>query len=158
MQTVHESGRMDWFALPYEPAPRDAIEAAMAALVVPDRHLLVVNDKLLGAMYVDREARPISFVEATVRYWSSESPVFEGRMISQSFWPGGAFLSTVFLCINHAWMGGVPVAWETMLFPDPARPGSASYVERYMTELAARAGHMEAIAAYERGELRTIED
>lgn len=156
-QLIHDSGRLDWFAPPYEPTPRPVIEEAVTALLAGQKWQSMMplhhDDTMIGPLWLDREGRAIDFAEATVRYFASDNPAFEGRMIAQSVWPDGAYLSTVFLCVNHAFTGGPPVAWETMLFPDPARPGQDNYCERYTSELEARAGHVEAIAAYEKGEL-----
>ena len=40
----------------------------------------------------------------------------ESRVIAKTELPSGAVVSTVFIGIDHAFRGGDPVLWETMLF------------------------------------------
>lgn len=50
-------------------------------------------------------------------------------------------VSTVFLALNHAYFGGPPVLWETMIFGGP----HDGYQERYKSRTDAEAGHARAV-------------
>lgn len=52
------------------------------------------------------------------------------------------YVSTVFLGIDHAFGGGPPVLWETMIFGGPRDQDSW----RYTSRAAALIGHAEALA------------
>jgi hypothetical protein len=65
----------------------------------------------------------------------------ENRIIEQTELPGDVCVSTVFLGIDHAFGGGPPVLWETMVFGGPM-DGEQS---RYRSEIEARAGHSLAV-------------
>lgn len=57
----------------------------------------------------------------------------------------GHLVSTVFLMIDHNFLGGDPILFETMIFSE----GDSvldEYQERYHTEDAARAGHARIVA------------
>lgn len=62
----------------------------------------------------------------------------------------GAFhVSTVFLGIDHAFHGGPPVLWETMIFGAPKGHPLDGYQERYTSRGEAIEGHARAVAAAE---------
>ncbi len=62
------------------------------------------------------------------------------------------WVSTVFLVIDHAFMGGEPVLWETMVFrKDP--PETDLYSERYTSREAAAQGHARVVAELLAGKL-----
>lgn len=52
-------------------------------------------------------------------------------------------ISTVFLGIDHAWGGGPPVLWETMVFGGPLD----DYTARYTNRAAALANHHQMVMA-----------
>lgn len=56
-----------------------------------------------------------------------------------------ASVSTVFLGLDHAMIGGPPVLFETMAFT--SNIGEPEIVERYTTLAAAKAGHWRAVDA-----------
>jgi hypothetical protein len=56
---------------------------------------------------------------------------------------GSAFISTVFLALNHSFGDGPPVLWETMIFDHPAW---SDYQERYSSKSDAILGHLRALA------------
>ena len=56
---------------------------------------------------------------------------------------GTAFVSTVFLQLDHAFDGGAPVLWETMIFPDGE--WDQEYQDRYRSHEMAEIGHREAL-------------
>ena len=60
---------------------------------------------------------------------------------------GDVRVSTIFLGIDHAFGGGSPVLWETMIFG-----GNEEYQERYTSRIAALQGHAKAVAIVARGE------
>lgn len=51
-------------------------------------------------------------------------------------------VSTVFLGLDHAWGGGKPVLWETMIFGGKLD----TYQTRYTSRAAAEAGHIDAVS------------
>lgn len=55
------------------------------------------------------------------------------------------WVSTVFLGIDHAFGGGPPVLWETMIF-GPAGHELDQYMDRYRSRETALEGHAEAVA------------
>jgi hypothetical protein len=66
----------------------------------------------------------------------------------------GHFISTVFLGIDHNFLGeGPPILWETMVF-DP--DGKALDQIRYNSLDAARNGHKAAVDAFRRRHLRLV--
>jgi hypothetical protein len=54
----------------------------------------------------------------------------------------GVLVSTVFLGVDHAHLGGPPVLWETMIFGFE----NDEYQERYTSKANALAGHAVALA------------
>jgi len=65
------------------------------------------------------------------------------RIIAQESLPGGYFISTVFLGLNHQYSPQAEPLWfETMIFAPPA--GDEVFCERYSTLAQALAGHEEA--------------
>lgn len=54
----------------------------------------------------------------------------------------GFYISTVFLGINHAFGGGDPVLWETMIF---GLTGDDEYQDRHTNKRDALLGHIKAI-------------
>lgn len=57
-----------------------------------------------------------------------------------------AWVSTVFLGMNHNYFGDEPLLFETMIFADDLED-IAGYTERYATWEEAEAGHARAVAA-----------
>lgn len=69
----------------------------------------------------------------------------QNRVIQQDI-VGRYFISTVFLMIDHAYGGGAPVLWETMVFPD--NTFSEVYCERYTSYVDALEGHVRTVMTY----------
>lgn len=74
------------------------------------------------------------------------------RVVAQDELPGGAFVSTVFLGIDHSFshfgkLEHVPVLFETMIF---GFDDDGDYQRRYCTWAEALAGHQEAVAIVSR--------
>jgi hypothetical protein len=57
----------------------------------------------------------------------------------------GFDISTVFLGIDHAFHGGPPVLWETMIFGPGRTMAFDGYQKRYTSRAAALEGHAEAV-------------
>jgi hypothetical protein len=84
------------------------------------------------------------------------------RIIAQEELPGGYFLSTVFLGLNHQYAPrGKPLWFETMIFSPPTgevslitgkvhKIGAEVYCKRYSTLAEALAGHREAKETFQR--------
>ncbi len=79
---------------------------------------------------------------------SIDSPKFsemwenkKARIVAQTWLPGMVLVSTVFLGINHNWIGTKPLWFETMIFGGQ----QDEYCERYSTAAEARAGHLLAV-------------
>lgn len=54
---------------------------------------------------------------------------------------GDVRVSTVFLGLDHNFVGGEPVLWETMIFGGP----HDGYQDRYTSRADAEAGHLKAV-------------
>lgn len=67
--------------------------------------------------------------------WTEANPT--GRRIAMTYLPDGRWISTVFMALDHAYDGGDPVLWETMIFP------KESYVDLYCTRYISRAEALE---------------
>lgn len=86
--------------------------------------------------YYDRQGRPISMEQ-----WSTEFAL--ERHIDVTDLGTLGRVSTVFLGLNHAYFGGPPMIFETMIFGGPMD----EYMDRYSTEEEAVAGHAFAVQA-----------
>jgi hypothetical protein len=64
------------------------------------------------------------------------------RHVGMDVLPDGVRVSTVFLALDHAFGGGRPILWETMIFGGP----HDGYQDRYTSREAAEAGHARALA------------
>ena len=70
-----------------------------------------------------------------------------GRIVGQDH-IGDYFVSTVFLAIDHRYIGEVPpILFETMVFPDGGN-SIEDYLERYCTWQEAELGHKKAVELY----------
>lgn len=94
-------------------------------------------------------------IEATREEWSKSFEDPEGRIVQQDA-VGEYFLSTIFLGLNHAFMGGQGVWFETMLFePNKDQDRHVDVVEveghsrRYRTYEDALRGHNGVLAELE---------
>lgn len=73
--------------------------------------------------------------------WGRWCQEHQDQRIVQQTEVAGVMVSTVFLFIDHAFFGGPPVLWETMIFGGP----HDMFQERYMSRAAAIAGHWDAV-------------
>lgn len=83
-------------------------------------------------MYYDRKGEPISMDR-----WV-ELSVSEYKRIDSTELPGDVLVSTVWLGLNHSWLGGPPLIFETMVFGGRLH----GEMDRYATEAEAQAGHV----------------
>lgn len=73
--------------------------------------------------------------------WAQWFEAAPERVLKQE-WVGDARVSTVFLGIDHNFMGGYePILWETMIFGGE----HDGYQERYSSRQEAEQGHVEAV-------------
>ncbi len=63
------------------------------------------------------------------------------RVLKQD-WIGSVYVSTVFLGMDHNWVAGPPLLWESMAFSD----GEDIEQDRYSTRAEAIAGHERMVA------------
>jgi hypothetical protein len=90
-------------------------------------------------------------VSTDLRTWSKafgNTKAFEKARRVGKTTVGDAEVSTVFLGINHEFMGGPPLWFETMVFGGDYDADQW----RYTTWAEAEAGHARVVAALERGE------
>lgn len=91
----------------------------------------------MSVEWFDRQGRPLGMLEAAKLLESGQN-----KIVAQTTLWHGAFVSTVWLGLNHRmWGKGPPLIFETMVFA----PGSRCDLDmaRYSTEAEARAGHAE---------------
>lgn len=81
-------------------------------------------------------------------HWMMAADLKQARRVARTD-VGDAYVSTVFLAVDHA-SGGTPILYETMVFGI-----DASYRKRYATRELACAGHKVAVAWQERKMGRT---
>lgn len=96
-------------------------------------------------IYYDRQGKPI-----TMETWGAKHSDRDYKVVAQHY-VRGWMVSTVWLGIDHSFGSGIPVIFETMVFPPGDESGehgvmSEEYQERYPTETAAQAGHDRALA------------
>lgn len=89
--------------------------------------------------YYDRAGNPITNAEWLSNYSKKD------RRVASTTLPGGYLVSTVWLGLNHQYGDGLPLIFETMVFPCDAAGKVTSWGEldaaRYSTEADAIAGH-----------------
>ena len=68
------------------------------------------------------------------------------RIIKQETVANGRWVSTVFLGLDHSFSEeGLPILFETMIFPGKDKPLREEYCDRYATYDEALAGHAKAV-------------
>ena len=99
-------------------------------------------------VYYDRDGKAITLSEYIALREDGEYYRVAADVMSD-----GAFVSTVWLGLDHGWGSGDPLIFETMIFPT-----QDIYEEqdcwRYSTEAEARQGHIQAVR-WLKGERRT---
>jgi hypothetical protein len=97
----------------------------------------------------DHTPVPIDSTDIT-RWWPSQrSREHDPWRVAGTEFPDGRYLSTVFLGIDHQYLDGPPLLFETMLFDDP-RGDEQQW--RWSTWDEAEAGHAAVVAELEGGE------
>ena len=94
---------------------------------------------MAGQYILDAEGNPIP--EPDLLKWGQWIEHTE-RRVDQDKMDNGAFVSTVFLGLDHSFFGSPPLLWETMIFGGPEH----GYEERYSSRADAVAGHAKAVA------------
>lgn len=84
--------------------------------------------------FYDRSGSPMSFAQYA-KIAEAE------RRVARDTTPDGKVVSTVWLGIDHAFSGGPPLIFETMVFPSEDDFHELDGM-RYSTEEEARAGHL----------------
>jgi hypothetical protein len=79
--------------------------------------------------------------------WAQFFENFENRRVARAEISGEVSVSTVFLGMDHNWMGGPPLLFETMVFGGP----DDNWQERYSTWDEATAGHNAVVALLNAG-------
>lgn len=86
-------------------------------------------------VYFDRQGRPLAREAALVLLSDSVK-----RRVAETTLSDGTWVSTVHLVLDHGFGQGLPIIFETMVFPSKSIM-SDLYTERYATEASAMAGH-----------------
>lgn len=123
---------------PEDPAEAEAEAAHLRAM----RMYWILDD--------EGKPKPVDDVMIWARWFEKGNRILKRTQV------GTGFISTVFLGIDHAWGGGPPVLWETMIFDVP---GVDQYQHRYRSKEDALKDHSEiviaAVAAWERAHGKT---
>jgi hypothetical protein len=102
--------------------------------------------------YVLVDRTPIAADMYTWSAFMAQGP--DSRRVAATDLGEGVSVSTVFLGMDHAWGGGQPLLFETMVFGGPG----SDWQWRYHTWDAAQAGHDKVVAALREGvDVGTIE-
>ena len=86
--------------------------------------------------WVLRNGQPVSTDDA-VKWATWYGTSGEERRVARTVVSDGVEVSTVFLAIDHAFGGMVPILWETLVFGGPLD----GEMERYSSREGAEAGH-----------------
>jgi hypothetical protein len=87
---------------------------------------------------LDENNKPIKSTIIQYSEWIEKNP--ERKAVKQEH-IGDAFISTVFLGLDHAWDSEIPVLWETMIFGGE----HDQYQDRYTSYEDALEGHQTAL-------------
>lgn len=108
----------------------------------------MAQDIITGTnLYFDRQGKPIKSREEFSKLFND----FKYKVVKQDKLPNGLFVSTVWLGINHNFVGpsDSPIIFETMVFDHSKKE---DYIdmdrERYSTEKQAIAGHKRMMKKY----------
>lgn len=94
---------------------------------------------------LDAEGQPVP-TEDRLAAWALLEDAAKRRIAADEV--GELLVSTVFLGMDHNFIGGPPILFETMVFRTPINPPFAHDLEchRYATRAEAEAGHAEVVA------------
>jgi hypothetical protein len=94
-------------------------------------------------LWYDREGQPIDVEKADTLLGNPDYKRVGLTEITSASNPDTSYrVSTVWLGVNHAFGGGPPIIFETMVF---GPENTDEYMQRYATEAEARAGHAETV-------------
>jgi len=110
------------------------------------------------------EGDPVPLTTEEFLELSAKNPFRDKRRFIGNTKVGDYTVSTVFLIINHAFNGGIPVLYETMIFDKEDKPVDfgemtdlqhfsievLGQIRRYATKTGAIDGHKEAVAFVKR--------
>lgn len=85
--------------------------------------------------YYDRKGQPITALE-----WMRALEDVDTRSVAGTDCPGGQYVSTVWIGLDHNYGEGPPLIFETMVFP------ACDECERWSTEREAIEGHAAMVA------------
>jgi len=85
--------------------------------------------------YYDKAGQPLELME-----WAKLVENTEYKIVCQDTLPNGKWISTVWLGLNHSFGEGLPLIFETMVFPKKG-DWSDQDCDRYSTIEEAIAGH-----------------
>lgn len=90
------------------------------------------------ADYYDRNGDPMTLAE-----WADKFEDPDYKRVEFTDLGDGREVSTVWLGLDHSFVGPPPHVFETMVFGGPV--GEDNFQQRYSTEREARAGHTEIV-------------
>jgi hypothetical protein len=105
-------------------------------------------------MYYDKNGKPIDPME-----WSELLKDLKYRRVAETTLPDGKWVSTVWLGLDHSFMGGEPLIFETMVFNEEKKRrklfgewkmmmGDEIACQRYFTLEEAKKGHEKLVKEY----------
>ena len=103
---------------------------------------LPIPDNIGGLYILDDYGVPV--LCKNIREWGDWFQTAERRVLARET-VAGFDVSTVFLGIDHAFHGGPPVLWETMIFGPGRTMAFDGYQQRYTSRAEALKGHDEAV-------------
>jgi hypothetical protein len=87
---------------------------------------------------LDKDNKPIKSNVIQCGEWMEDNPCVKALKQEHI---GNIYVSTVFLGLDHAWYGKIPVLWETMIFGGE----HDQYQDRYTSVENAEIGHQFAV-------------
>ena len=103
--------------------------------------------------YYDRQGKPMAMLD-----WAEALSDINNKRVAEATLPNGYWISTVWLGIDHSFGHGLPLIFETMVFPhnkqDDGGKGVTNWGEldskRYSTEEEALEGHARMVETWGR--------
>jgi len=142
-----EEGSPDWIEAEVNKAIANMEREIAAGIFLPPAPSPSVTAQMrklrgdYGPRYYNMDGKPIDMMEWAAMYERNNRHVgdtcvkFRGHTYR---------VSTVLLGLDHSFMGGPPLIFETMVFED-GDMGGLDYMRRYSTKEQARKGHREAV-------------
>lgn len=105
--------------------------------------------------YFDKDGSPLTALE-----WSKKLESIEYKRIAATDLPNGKLVSTVWLGLNHNFIDGPPLIFETMVFPAKGEADKRDWgeldCEHYSTLAEAEAGHKAMVTKWSQEEQEAI--